>query len=122
MHPLLFEGLTDAVGFVAGVLVAWFVGRLFGFDPLAPGYGGSAIGGILVAGIGGGVGLQLARRWRASTATSPTRSSSTPALGSAPPGSSARFARGRSRWSTPSDPAFSRPGPCWPSCPGSPAH
>ena len=65
MNPLLAEGLTDAVGFLAGVLLAYVVGRLFGFDPLAPGYQGSAIGGIVLAGIGGGAGLQLARRWRA---------------------------------------------------------
>jgi hypothetical protein len=64
MHPLLFEGLTDAIGFVGGVLLAYWVGRLLGFDPLAQGYGGSAIGGIVLAGLGGGGGLQLARRWR----------------------------------------------------------
>ena len=66
MHPLLIEGLTDAAGFVVGVLIAWMVGRLLGFDPLAEGYGGSALGGIVLAGIGGGAGVQLARRWRAS--------------------------------------------------------
>ena len=66
MNPLLLEGLTDAVGFVGGALLAYWVGKLFGFDPLAQGYDGSAIGGILLAGIGGGAGLQLARRWRAS--------------------------------------------------------
>ncbi|AEG94509.1 hypothetical protein [Ramlibacter tataouinensis] len=66
MNPLLLEGLSDAVGFVAGVLLAWGLGRLLGFDPLAEGYGGSAIGGILLAGLGGGLGLQLARRWRKS--------------------------------------------------------
>jgi hypothetical protein len=66
MHPLLLEGLTDAVGFLVGALVAYALGRLVGFDPLAPGYDGSAIGGIVLAGIGGGAGLQLARRWRAS--------------------------------------------------------
>ena len=64
MHPLLFEGLTDAIGFVGGVLLAYGLGRLVGFDPLAEGYGGSAIGGIVLAGLGGGAGLQLARRWR----------------------------------------------------------
>ena len=65
MNPLLAEGLTDAVGFVGGVLLAYGAGRLFGFDPMAAGYEGSAIGGIVLAGIGGGVGLQLARRLRA---------------------------------------------------------
>jgi hypothetical protein len=65
MNPLLAEGLTDAVGFVGGVLLAYWLGTLFGFDPMAAGYEGSAIGGIVLAGIGGGVGLQLARRVRA---------------------------------------------------------
>jgi quinol-cytochrome oxidoreductase complex cytochrome b subunit len=65
VNPLLFEGLTDAAGFVAGVLLAWLVGHLLGFDPMAEGYGGSALGGILLAGLGGGAGVQLARRWHA---------------------------------------------------------
>jgi hypothetical protein len=66
VNPLLLEGLTDAIGFVAGVLLAWGIGHLLGFDPLAPGFDGSALGGIVLAGIGGGAGLQLARRWRTS--------------------------------------------------------
>lgn len=66
MNPLLLEGLTDAAGFVGGVLLAYWVGVMLGLDPLAPGYGGDAIGGIVMAGIGGGGGLQLARRWRTS--------------------------------------------------------
>ena len=66
MNSLLFEGLTDAAGFVGGVLAAYWLGKLVGFDPLAQGYDGNAIAGILMAGIGGGLGLQGARRWRAS--------------------------------------------------------
>lgn len=65
MDPRLLEGLTDAIGFLAGVLLAYVIGRLLGFDPLAPGHGGDAIGGIVLAGLGGGAGVQLARRWRA---------------------------------------------------------
>jgi hypothetical protein len=65
MNPLLLEGLTDAIGFIGGVLVAYWIGKLLGFDPLAAGYDGSAIGGIVLAGLGGGIGLQLARKWRA---------------------------------------------------------
>lgn len=64
MHPALVEGLSDAVGFVGGVLVAYWLGRLAGFDPLAPGYDAGSIGGIVLAGVGGGVGVQLARYWR----------------------------------------------------------
>ena len=66
MNPLLIEGLTDAVGFVGGALLGYWIGKLLGLDPLAEGYGNAAIGGIVLAGLGGGVGLQLARRWRAS--------------------------------------------------------
>ncbi|MDB5946021.1 MAG: hypothetical protein JWQ33_1047 [Ramlibacter sp.] len=66
MNPLLAEGLTDAAGFVAGFLVALMLARLLGFDPMAPGYGSSAIAGMVMVGIGGGLGLQIARRWRAS--------------------------------------------------------
>ena len=65
MHPLLVEGLSDAIGFVGGVLVAYWVGKYFGFDPLGPGYGNDSIVGIVLAGAGGGIGLQIARRWRA---------------------------------------------------------
>jgi hypothetical protein len=69
MNPLLLEGLTDAVGFICGVLLAWALARLFGLDPLAAGYGTEAIGGIVLAGLGGGAGLHLARRWRRNRAT-----------------------------------------------------
>jgi hypothetical protein len=65
MNPLLLEGLSDAIGFVAGALVAYGIGKLLGFDPLAQGYDSGAIAGIVLAGLGGGAGLQLARRWRA---------------------------------------------------------
>ncbi len=63
-RKLLLEGVSDAVGFVGGALVAFWLGRLFGFDIFASGYGNSAIIGIVMVGIGGGLGLQLARRWR----------------------------------------------------------
>ena len=65
MNPLLLEGLSDAIGFVGGVLVAYWAGKLLGFDPLADGFGNSSIVGIVLAGVGGGIGLQVARRWRA---------------------------------------------------------
>jgi hypothetical protein len=65
MNPLLIEGLSDAVGFVGGVLLAYGLALLLGLDPMGEGYGAQTLGGILLAGIGGGLGLQLARRWRA---------------------------------------------------------
>jgi len=66
LNPLLLEGLADAIGFVGGALVAWWVSMLLGFDPLAKGFENGTIAGIVLAGLGGGIGLQLARRWRAS--------------------------------------------------------
>ncbi|WP_395056926.1 hypothetical protein [Polaromonas sp.] len=63
-RSLLLEGLSDAIGFIGGALVAFWLGRFFGFDIFAEGYGNSAIAGIVMVGIGGGLGLQLARRWR----------------------------------------------------------
>lgn len=65
MNPLLIEGLSDAIGFLAGVLLAWGLALLLGLDPMGEGYGVRTLGGILLAGAGGGIGLQLARRWRA---------------------------------------------------------
>lgn len=64
MNKLLLEGISDAVGFVGGALLGFWIGRLLGLDIFAPGYGNSAIGGIVLVGLGGGFGLQLARRWR----------------------------------------------------------
>ena len=64
MNPLLVEGLSDAIGFVAGALLGFWVGQWLGLDIFAQGYGNGTIGGILLTGLGGGSGLQLARRWR----------------------------------------------------------
>ena len=61
---LLAEGITDAVGFVGGALLGFWAGRLLGLDIFADGYGNAAIGGIVLVGLGGGAGLQLARLWR----------------------------------------------------------
>ena len=62
--PLL-EGISDAVGFVGGALLGFWAGRLLGWDVFASGYGTDSIGGILLVGLGGGLGLQLARKWQA---------------------------------------------------------
>ncbi len=61
---LWLEGLSDAVGFVGGALLGFWVGRLLGLNVFSQGYDTQAIGGIVLVGLGGGVGLQLARRWR----------------------------------------------------------
>ena len=66
---MLLEGLSDAIGFVGGALLGFWIGRLLGLDIFAPGYGNASIGGIVLVGLGGGLGLQLARRWRAHQAS-----------------------------------------------------
>ena len=58
----LIEGLTDAVGFFVGSLVAVFIARLMGFDLFAQGYGLNNTVAILLAGLGAGLGVAVARR------------------------------------------------------------
>ena len=63
-NSLLFEGLTDAVGFLGGSLLGFGLGQLFGLDIFANGYSNSVIGGIVLVGLGGGMALQGVRHWR----------------------------------------------------------
>jgi hypothetical protein len=65
MNPLLLEGLADAVGFVGGSLLGYWLGLALGLNIFDAGYSNASIGAILLVGLGGGIGLQLARRWRA---------------------------------------------------------
>jgi hypothetical protein len=62
------EGATDAIGFVAGALLGYGTGLVLGFDVFSPGYETSSIVGIVLVGIGGGIGLQIARATRRRTA------------------------------------------------------
>ncbi|MFN4350225.1 MAG: hypothetical protein ACK4F6_05425 [Hylemonella sp.] len=62
-NKLLLEGLSDAVGFVGGALAGYWAGHLLGWDLFAEGYSNASIGAILLVGLGGGLGLQGARRW-----------------------------------------------------------
>ena len=61
---MLVEGLSDAFGFVAGALLGFGVGYLLGLNIFDAGYSNSSIVGIVLVGLGGGLGLQAARRWR----------------------------------------------------------
>ncbi|NMM76627.1 hypothetical protein B2J86_06505 [Acidovorax sp. SRB_14] len=62
---LLLEGVSDAVGFVGGALAGFGLGQAFGLDVFAAGYGTASLLGIALVGVGGGLGLHAARRWRA---------------------------------------------------------
>ena len=57
-------GISDAIGFVIGCLTGYGLGQLIGLDVFARGYDNSSIGGIVLVGLGGGLGLQMARRWQ----------------------------------------------------------
>ena len=61
---LLIEGLSDAIGFVGGALLGFWLGRMIGLDIFSQGYSNASIFGIVLVGRGGGLGLQLVRRWR----------------------------------------------------------
>lgn len=63
-QQLLVEGLSDAAGFVGGALLGGGLAHLLGWELMAEGYGGATLAAIVLVSIGGGVGLQLARRWR----------------------------------------------------------
>ena len=60
----LAVGISDAIGFVVGCLTGYWLGKLIGMDVFARGYDNSSMGGIVLVGLGGGLGLQLARRWQ----------------------------------------------------------
>ena len=71
-RKLLLEGFSDAVGFVGGALTGYWIGQFLGWNLFSAGYGASSIGAIALVGLGGGGGLQLARRWRARQAPQDT--------------------------------------------------
>jgi hypothetical protein len=63
MNPLLKEGLSDAIGFIGGALLGFWLGGCSGLTRFRRRLQQRAsIGGILMVGVGGGLGLQLARR------------------------------------------------------------
>ena len=63
MKQLLAQGLGDALGFVVGALLGYFAGQFLGFDVFDAGYSARSMVGIALVGLGGGMGLQAARRW-----------------------------------------------------------
>ena len=67
-NNLWLDGVSDAIGFVGGALLGFWIGRLLGLDIFAPGYGNTSMGAILLVGLGSGLGVKLARMWRAAQA------------------------------------------------------
>ena len=63
-QQLLLEGSSDAMGFVGGALLGWGLSHVLGLDLFAQGYGAGSIAAIALVGLGGGLGLKLARLWR----------------------------------------------------------
>ncbi|MEN9888450.1 MAG: hypothetical protein RL559_487 [Pseudomonadota bacterium] len=70
-RQLLIEGISDAVGFVGGALAGYWLGQFLGWDIFSEGYSGASIGAIALVGLGGGLGLQIARAWRRATPPKP---------------------------------------------------
>ena len=60
---LLFQGLCDAAGFLGGAVLGMWLCKALGFPAFAPGYSAESIYGIVLVVVGGGLGVQLARRW-----------------------------------------------------------
>ena len=54
MNKLLLEGLSDAIGFIGGALLGFWIGRLFGLNIFSAGYDNASIGAIVLVGLGGG--------------------------------------------------------------------
>lgn len=65
LNQLLFEGLTDFIGFAGGAFLCYWVGTLLGFDMAVAGNTSNVgIVSVVVMLIGGGLGLKIARRLR----------------------------------------------------------
>ena len=61
---LLASGIADAVGFVGGALLGYWIGQILGLDVFAEGYGAGSLIAIAMVGLGGGLGLHLSKRWQ----------------------------------------------------------
>lgn len=72
MPPLLAKGLTDAVGFVGGALVGYWLARAAGIDALRDLQRNAGVLAIAAIGLCGGIGLGAARRWRESRRDTPS--------------------------------------------------
>ena len=68
IKPLVTEGLADAIGFLGGSISGFWIGRWLDLDIFAPGYGPTTLVAIFLVSLGGGLGLHLAKAWRAQRA------------------------------------------------------
>ena len=50
--------------YIEAALLGWGLAYVLGLDLFAPGYGAGSIAAIAMVGLGGGLGLKLARVWR----------------------------------------------------------
>jgi hypothetical protein len=67
LKQLLFEGISDAMGFTGGALLCYWLGTLLGYDMAVAGNTSSVgIVSVVFMLIGGGAGLKLARQFRSS--------------------------------------------------------
>jgi hypothetical protein len=64
LRSLLFDGLADAAGCVAGALLGLGVGQLIGLDLPAGGFSNSSLIGIALIVLAASFGVQLARHCR----------------------------------------------------------
>ena len=64
LKSMLMDGLADAFGFVGGALMWFWLGRLLGLDIFDTGYSNTNIFGIVLVGMFGGAGIQMARLLR----------------------------------------------------------
>ncbi|MEQ1535074.1 MAG: hypothetical protein ABL923_04285 [Burkholderiaceae bacterium] len=65
LKQLLFEGLTDFIGFAAGAFLCYWLGTMLGFNMAVAGNTSNAgIIGVVVMLICGGLGLKIARYLR----------------------------------------------------------
>ena len=65
LKQLLFEGLTDFMGFATGAFLCYWLGTFLGFNMAVAGNTSNAgIIGVVVMLVGGGLGLKIARRLR----------------------------------------------------------
>ena len=73
MPPPVLKFLAEAVGFVGGALVGYWLGRWLGFDLLRDGWDNVSVIAIAAVGLCGGIGLGAGRRWAEKRGATPAQ-------------------------------------------------